>query len=129
MNKLNKKSFRFRYKNKDQFINGLKSLKEIDALGTEICVGTYLPDSLKVENVLNEKYDVYVEKLEYSEDVCEISIAFDDNAGRNERFGDLYGKNHIMVSLTTVYDVSQGDIPKRTVPYSKIIKETLKLME
>lgn len=107
-----------------EMINILKALNKIGALGSKIVHGTYFPDSYSVDDILCLKFDPY----KYFKDIAAISVIYDNRKQQNEKFSQLYGKNHIQVSLTTFYDIECGDIPSKIVLYENMIEETLKLM-
>ena len=120
--------FRVKFESKEQFINGLKALKEIDALGKYICIGTYLPDSVNVNEIINDKKSLYVDNPSYDDDIMEFSIG---TASEYivENYKPIIGKNNICVGLSTYYDcVLNNDVYNRTVSYDEMINETLKLM-
>ena len=120
-------SFLVKIKSEEELINGIIELNKIGALGSKICFGTYLPDSYTVNDIINNNRSIWC-KPKDDDDICAFSIGYDDNQYRNEKFPHLFGKNHILVTLVTMYDVKKGDIPKTTMSYDKMINETLKLM-
>lgn len=119
--------FRVKFKTKEEFINGLVSLNEIGALGKEICIGTYLPNSENVDKIISEKKSLYKEKPSDNDDIMEFSIGVASEY-EIENYKHLIGKNNICVGLTTCYDIEHGDVFGKNVQYKNMIKETLKLM-
>ncbi len=69
--------FRVKFETEEQFFNGLKSLKDIGALGERICISTYLPDSVNVDDVITGKLKVYTDNPCDDEDVMEFSSGFE----------------------------------------------------
>jgi len=119
--------FLVRIKSEDELINGIKMLNDIGALGAKISYGTHLPDSYDVYDIINKTIEIWREP-EDDNDICAFSISYDDDEYRNENFANLYGKNHIQISLATKYDIKMGDVPKGNVSYHKMIDKTIKLM-
>lgn len=122
---------RVKFKTKEQFIEGLKSLKEIGALGKDIPIGTSLSDNIPVDeailgDIFGEGNNPF-EEDEYS-DICEFSIDINNRPYIIREFPNLLGNNNILVSLTTKYDVKEGDVSPIKVKYKDMITETLKLM-
>ena len=121
--------FRVKFKTKEEFINGLKSLKEIGALGEEICIGTFLPNSENIDDIIGCKLDIYTDKPNDDDDIMEFSIGESTDYMKKD-YKHLLGKNDICVGLTTYYDcIKNNDVYDRTVPYNNMIEETLKLIK
>lgn len=115
---------------REELIKGLKALKEIGALGSSICFGTYMPDSCPVEDLFDENDNTWVEpKDRCRDDVHSFCIGYDKDEDRNDIFPTLYGRNHVIVSFSTVYDFEEGDVYGNTVLFDDMISETLKLLE
>jgi len=121
-------NFLVKIKSEEEMINGVKMLNDISALGIKISYGTYLPDSYDVSEIINKNINIWREP-KYDEDICAFSISYDDDEYRNKEFPNLYGKNHIQISLTTKYDIKMNDVPKVNVSYDKMINETIKLKQ
>ena len=119
-------SFLVIIKSEDELINGIKMLNNIGALGTDISYGTYLPDSHNIYDIINKTINILVGSED--DDICAFSISYDNDEYRNAKFPNLYGKNHIQISLATNYDIKMVDVPKEKVSYHKMIDETLKLI-
>lgn len=120
--------FRVKYNTEEQFFNGLISLKEIGALGEEIVIGTFLPDSVSVDDVISGKLSIYCENPCDDDDVMEFSIGIETENHINH-YPHLSGKNGVFVGLTTYYDcVKNNDVYKTIVPFDDMISETLKLI-
>ncbi len=121
--------FRVKFETKEQFISGLKKLKEIGALGENIGIGTYLPNNIVVNKLISGELDIYTENPSYDEDIMEFSIG-EPTDYMVEEYKHLLGKNNISVSLTTYYDcVLNNDVFDKTVTYENMIEETLKLIK
>lgn len=120
-------NFLVKIKSEEELINGVKMLNDIGALGTKISFGTYLPDSYNVSDIINKKMNIWCEPVD-DDDICAFSISYDDDEYRNKKFPNLYGKNHIEISLATKYDIKMGDVPKVNVSYNEMINETIKLI-
>lgn len=123
--------FRVKFETKEQLVKGLQALKDIGALGTEICVGTYLPDSMSVDDLLTGRVATAFGHLRIAHkdsDVMEFSIGREPK-NVIEDFPHLIGKNGVCVGLTTYYDIRNKDVYGRTVPFEDMIEETLKLID
>ena len=121
--------FRVKFETKEQFISGLKELKEIGALGENIGIGTYLPNNVVVNELISGELDIYTENPSYDEDIMEFSIG-ESTDYMVEEYKHLLGKNNIYISLTTYYDcVLNNDVYDKTVTYENMIEETLKLIK
>jgi len=120
--------FRVKFETKEQFFNGLKLLKDIGALGEEICIGTYLPDSVNVNDVISGKLNIYTDTPCDDEDVMEFSIGIESERIIKE-YKHLIGKNGVCVGFTTYYDcVKNNDVYDKIVPFDNMVEETLKLI-
>ena len=120
--------FRVKFETKEQFFNGLKLLKDIGALGEEICIGTYLPNSVNVNDVISGKLNVYTDTPCDDDDVMEFSIG-ESNEYMIENYKHLLGKNNVCVALTTYYDcVKNNDVYDKIVHINNMIDETLKII-
>ena len=114
------------FKDYEQFIEGLIALKEIGALGENVCIATYLPNNEKVDDIISGKINV-CEYTEYS--IVSFSICVDKDTYRNKEFKNLYGINHLFVNISTEHDVEQGDVFKRNVKFENMIPQSLKLIK
>jgi hypothetical protein len=123
----NVESFLVKINTNDELINSIIELNKIGALGSKISYGTYLPDSYSVSDIINKKINIEVNQ-KYDNSICALSISYDNDEYRNNKFPHLYGKNHILISLTTLYDIKIGDVPKTIISYNDMINETLKLI-
>ena len=120
-------SFLVKIKSEEELISGIIMLNDIGALGTKINFGSYLPNSYNVSDIINKKLNIWSEP-KYDDDICAFSISYDGDKFRNNEFPNLYGKNHIQVSLSTIYDIKMGDVPKENVSFEKMFVETIKLL-
>jgi len=120
--------FLVKVESEGELIEGVKMLNKIGALGSRISYGTYLPDSYLVSDVISKKINIPFGGLnEY--DICAFSILYDTDEYRNTEFPNLFGKTHILVSLSTNNDIKMRDVPKSVVTYTKMIDETKRLMD
>jgi len=119
--------FRVQYKNKEDFITGLKKLREIGALGKEINFGTYLLDSYLVSDIIKEYKYLYTVGPKCEDDIVEFNIEIPRKQIIKD-FKHLIGKGDILVSLTTQKNIDDGDINNKIVLFDDMVKETLILM-
>lgn len=119
--------FRVKFETKEQFFNGLKSLKDIGALGEEICIGTFLPDSVNVNDVISGKLNIYTNEPCEDDDVMEFSVGIESERTIKE-YKHLIGKNGVLVGLSTYFDVKHNDVYDKIVSFNNMVEETLKLI-
>ena len=114
--------FNIKINSKEDFINTLKKLKELNVLGEEIFEGTYLPDSYLVSDVIDEKVSLYSSTTEYDDDVVEIAVSKPRKQILRD-FNHLIGDDNIMVSLTTVENIEDGDVENKDISFDEIDTE------
>ena len=121
--------FRVKINSNVELLNGLKELRKIGALGTQIGIGTCMDESISVDSIINNNMVLYKDPPCNKKDIMEFSIYIEDRQYALKEFPHLFGKNNIYISFTTYYDcVICHDVFDRIVPYSSMIKETLKLI-
>lgn len=108
--------------NKDEFESVMYKLSEIGILG-DIVIGTYMPDSVSPEDIeyLNDG----------SRDSFDsISVSLENN-NIVKNYPSCFKIKNILVSISTKYDVKQGDVSNIVFKFSELdnfIKEVKKLI-
>lgn len=106
----------FYYKTTDlkEIQNIIKLCDNKGFLGSNIIIGTSLPNSIIKENILGD-YFLNDKNFINHFDVAGINFCVDNEDYRNNKFQHLYGKynnDNIMVGIVTNYDIEYGDVPK-----------------
>lgn len=116
--------FWFKTKSSSDVKNALKRCKELNLLGQDICIGTYLLQSYLVDSIIDE--DVLCEDY----DVVGVCVTQDNREHIVKTYSHLLGKNNYMVSLVERDDISNGnyDVPTRKVKtLNNFLKQIAKL--
>lgn len=115
--------FWFKTKSTSDVKTALKRCKELNLLGQDICIGTYLLESYLVDSIIDDD-------LCEDYDVVGISVNQDNREHIIKTYGHLLGKNNYMVSLVEKDDISNGnhDVPKKKVKtLDNFLKQIAKL--
>ena len=110
--------FKTKVNSKEEFISLLIELNEIDALGSNVVIGTEYVNNIPVSDILSDKIDVYT-ILNIKEIVVELN-----NKNKISKYSTIFGSNFICVTLLTETD----EIYAKEIEYKDFITETEKFV-
>ena len=115
--------FTIKVSSENELIEALKNLKNINALGQSIIIGTYVPNNYDVNSIINSKYQG--KKCNYFKefDIFGISVGTPSKC-EIEDYPQTLGKNNVSISLCTNDDIDNGDYYKKIVSVYDLIDET-----
>ena len=102
-----KMEFLFKTNKSDEVSAFLNKCFQLGLLGSEISIGTYLPDSIETDYILKQ------ENLIDDYDLGGVCVQTDDREHIKKDYKHLLGRDFTMVGLVEKNDIAQGDVPKK----------------